>query len=551
MANIVIFFLLCFFFPKGYDNSEQCLSCEKVVSQIQNKIEQDVDSDDLYDLEEISTLVCLLKSDRWSSSPVDENVCRGLVQEFTLEIISILLRSKLLPRSICGFIGHCPKSNDTKDWNVTFPNTTKPPIMGPPKILPASPKYRILHLSDIHYDPLYMPNRTTDCGEPVCCRHGNAKDFSSNASGKWGDYRYCDTTLWTFENMLRYLAENFPNIDYVIYTGDTTSHVVWETSPEKNLLVANVTYQLIRKYLPNAKFFGAIGNHDPSPVNLVPPPEVDVGFPSNSIQWMYDGLADIWKLDSSQKTFRYAGFYAQRLDEDLVLISLHMNFGDSNNWWLLVDSEDPGGMLQWLVDTLQECEDANERVIIIAHQHPNGLLDPFNRNYFDIILRYENTVRAQFYGHTHEDTFLVFLDPSNPSRAFNYGLMPGSVTPYSHLNYGFRILEMDIRTKYLLNYENYIFNLTEANQIRSPSWYMEYSARKTYLSEKDYTQPMTAQDWANVTIEMQTDDVMWNDFLFYRIKSTNDPPICEDSCRSDTICSLRTAWNGHRNLFCL
>jgi hypothetical protein len=42
-------------------------------------------------------------------------------------------------------------------------------------------------------------------------------------------------------------------IDFVLYSGDTPVHAVWETTPEGNIDILNTTYQLIRQYLPNAK----------------------------------------------------------------------------------------------------------------------------------------------------------------------------------------------------------------------------------------------------------------------------------------------------------
>lgn len=34
----------------------------------------------------------------------------------------------------------------------------------------------------------------------------------------------------------------------------------------------------------------------------------------------------------------------------------------------------------------------------------------WSRNYYQIIERYESTIKAQFFGHTHADEFAVFYD---------------------------------------------------------------------------------------------------------------------------------------------
>ena len=85
------------------------------------------------------------------------------------------------------------------------------------------------------------------------------------------------------------------------------------------------------------------------------------------LKWLYDTAADTWSdsLDaSSQHRLENGGFFAQRVKgfKDLIAISLNMNFGDPENWWLLADSTDPYEMLQWLSDTLQKAEDNGDKV---------------------------------------------------------------------------------------------------------------------------------------------------------------------------------------------
>lgn len=49
---------------------------------------------------------------------------------------------------------------------------------------------RIIHLTDLHYDPHYMTGGFGRCPNPVCCRRsdGMAGD-PADAAGRWGDYR--------------------------------------------------------------------------------------------------------------------------------------------------------------------------------------------------------------------------------------------------------------------------------------------------------------------------------------------------------------------------
>jgi len=57
--------------------------------------------------------------------------------------------------------------------------------------------------------------------------------------------------------------------------------------------------------------------------------------------------------------------------------------------------------------------------------------------------RYESTITAQFFGHTHFDEFELFYDRNDLSRVTNVAYVGPSVTPYYDLNPGYRIYYID------------------------------------------------------------------------------------------------------------
>lgn len=67
----------------------------------------------------------------------------------------------------------------------------------------------------------------------------------------------------------------------------------------------------------------------------------------------------------------------------------------------------------------------------------------WSRNYYKIISRYESTITAQFFGHTHYDEFEVFYDPHDLGRATSIAYIGPSVTPYYDVNPGYRIYYVD------------------------------------------------------------------------------------------------------------
>lgn len=43
-----------------------------------------------------------------------------------------------------------------------------------------------------------------------------------------------------------------------------------------------------------------------------------------------------------------------------------MNYGNVGNWWLWINSTDPAGQLEWLVNTLEKAEENHEKVFILS-----------------------------------------------------------------------------------------------------------------------------------------------------------------------------------------
>lgn len=97
------------------------------------------------------------------------------------------------------------------------------------------------------------------------------------------------------------------------------------------------------------------------------------------------------------------------------------------NFWLLENSTDPSTELQWLINELQLAEIADEKVHIIGHIPPGyqDCLKMWSHNYYEVIARFESTVTAQFFGHTHFDEIEVFYHPDDLSEyQFNFNFSP-------------------------------------------------------------------------------------------------------------------------------
>lgn len=144
------------------------------------------------------------------------------------------------PPQICSFVigDACEDAyNPQHEWEVAFPPVKKPPISPPVAPKEAAPAFKVLHISDTHFDPYYQEGSNAECNEPLCCRLTNGAPLKpSAAAGKWGDYRKCDTPKRTIDHMLNHISNTHPVsccccfffylaaiISHIFYSSDFTS----------------------------------------------------------------------------------------------------------------------------------------------------------------------------------------------------------------------------------------------------------------------------------------------------------------------------------------
>jgi sphingomyelin phosphodiesterase len=175
-----------------------------------------------------------------------EDVCTGVFDVFGREVLPALKavyigndartrRIVLLflcqgPEEICSLVlGEvCGEvKNPMHEWKIEFPDVPKPQIADSelPKVSrlgasvvvtrslqPGLPTFKVLHISDTHYDPDYVVGSVSNCEEPLCCRSTSTPSLKEDVvpAGKWGSYKKCDSPRILIENMLKSIAEEHP-----------------------------------------------------------------------------------------------------------------------------------------------------------------------------------------------------------------------------------------------------------------------------------------------------------------------------------------------------
>lgn len=472
-------------------------------------------------------------------------ICNSIIPLFKDMFFTVLKMTPLNFLEVCGqLLGHKACNLDAKPftkWDIQLPNKSKP-LSKPQTPKLDNPTVRILHLTDIHYDPLYTEGAKVVCPYPICCRRENGMaGFKMEAAGKFGHSNYCDLPKATLVSLFKHLSKIQNQFDIVILTGDLPPHDIWKQTKDDHLHILHEITEMFRHFLPTKKVFFSVGNHESIPVNNFPPPYIKS---NGAPHWLYPTLAKAWSkwLPSETKaTIEKGAFYSVSPFKGLRIISLNTNFCYRMNFWLLVDSVDPAGQLKWLVTELQKAENHEEKVYIIGHVPPGDpeCLSEWQRNYFKILSRYENTVVAQFFGHTHTDSFQVSYNHQS-SQPETIAYIAGSVTPHIKLNPGFRIYHIDAdrqdnkqSTWSVVDHENYILNITEANISKRAQWKLEYSAKKAYKMTS-----LLPGDWDKVIKKMQSDENLFQ--TFYRNYHKSYPvKKCSLECKKRHFCALR------------
>lgn len=346
----------------------------------------------------------------------DDAVCAGMIDEYNGVLIEILRHSPLTTEEICGVAFNCIRQADIPalKWNVTLPPPTQQTSSIKHSV--STSVFTVLHLADLHIDMEYKPGSNANCGRPVCCRDGTPKSNETGA-GFWGDYRTCDIPPWTAENVLNYIVQNEKQIDWIYFTGDIAPHDVWQQTEEKDLAEISYTIRVLNQTFPNKKIYPCVGNHESAPPDL---------FSTGNMSWLYSTLANQWinqlALDpQTRETILKGGYYTTIIASNLRLISLNMNYCTENNYWMFINSTDPLGQLQWLIEWLQYAEEHQEKVHIIGHQPPRMCLVSFSWAYSSIVHRYQKTITGQFFAHTHFDEFMLFYNETNIQQAVCFG----------------------------------------------------------------------------------------------------------------------------------
>uniref|UniRef100_A0A336LTD4 Sphingomyelin phosphodiesterase n=1 Tax=Culicoides sonorensis TaxID=179676 RepID=A0A336LTD4_CULSO len=520
-----------------------CLTCRTTVSTFLNLRRRE--NQTLEQLSNYAYELCINLNVQTST------VCRNMIDQMAPILLYLVDNyPELSSYDTCAIVAqseNCgPPRNEMFDLEIEIASGG-PEITGHKKGTPYSGEfYKIIHIGDIHYDPDYVVSGNANCKEPTCCRYNQGAPANEmDAAGRWGDYRNCDMPYEMIQNAFRTMWQLHNDADHIYFSGDIIDHGVWETSIESNILKIETIQQLMKDEFQNIPIYQTLGNHEAHPVNIYAPSFITEA--ELSTQWLYDYTADAWFTwlpSESLETVKKGGYYTTLIAPNYRLIVLNNNECYVDNFWMLAGSNQLKDQLQWLHDTLLRAEANNEKVHIMRHI-PSGssCFRYWDREYNRIINRFYHIISAQFEGHTHKNEIELFYDTENVKHALNVAFNGGSLTTYTNLNPNFMVFYVDKQSLEVIDFESYMFNLTEANlhPYQNPHWFKSYSFKKTW------NLPDLSPESMNGLVERLVADDNEN-YTYWTQRIKNGEPYlqsgCQGKCLENNVCRIVTTSFG-------
>ncbi|KAK5650976.1 hypothetical protein RI129_002005 [Pyrocoelia pectoralis] len=427
---------------------------------------------------------------------------------------------------------HCFVDSEVS-WQIEIPNGSSKPL----PLANDEIQYKILHLTDIHYDPLYNVGANAVCNDVLCCETISGEPKTPRqAAGYWGDTHVCDMPWHSVENLIEQVKQQ--NFNWVYLTGDLIGHQIGATSPSKNVNVIKKIMAIIRTTLKNIPIYPILGNHEPHPADAFSPESVkkkDV-----STQWLFNAVAEEWDywLDNDAKaTIRKGGYYTVLVRPGLRIIGLNSNVCFTNNIWLLYEEEDPFNQLQWLANTLLKAENNHEAVHILSHV-PSGeptCLKKWNDIYKQIVERFHKTITAQFNGHTHADGVKVYYNSKKSDEVINVAFNGGSFTTFVGNNPNYKIYDIQGSHGHVSDYQVWIYDLLDANKSREkPKWFQLYSFRDAFEIEN-----LNEQGFNELIKKLGSNKKMLETYRRFRSRNgTASLKDCDVKCLREVFCDI-------------
>jgi hypothetical protein len=281
---------------------------------------------------------------------------------------------------------------------------------------------KFMHITDIHIDELYREG--TDPAGTMCHRP-NSTDPAKNTAGKYGALgSICDTPQVLLDATFDWMKQNTPDMDFILYTGDSARHDRDKKIPRQHSEVLNEHKIIVDKVgstfdLNKVKFIPTFGNNDELDYNKMAPVQDPI----------IGHLTDIWSplglgLETNQEWLK-GGYFAYEVQPGLVVLNLNSMFLFASNT-LTKDCSVAGSagaeMLAWFGSQLADLRSRGKKAYVMQHVPPTDVTGKelyfkgCQSQYINLIGTYADVILGSFFGHTNSDyiSFVYTNNTENP-----------------------------------------------------------------------------------------------------------------------------------------
>jgi sphingomyelin phosphodiesterase len=318
-----------------------CKICEYTFSKIHNFLKQK------YGLSWAIRVVTWLCS--WE---LKYEVCKGSIDLWKNTVVDAVIEHYLDHEYICSSRFVCQFSHyvelDPDDFARKLledkPNNTQIEEFHKKNEKASNKTYKVLHITDLHTDFIYEEGSWGACGDFVCCRNYNGKSpTKQEAAGRWGFVGHCDLPIITVYNFLEHIKNDIKP-DIILWTGDSNSHSVWNSTQQETINVVTFLCTLMKdKFNFTMPIYPAIGNHEFFPADEFNP----YNRTDNEVVFNLTGtLWKDWIGEEAHTKYLEFGFYTiYNKDLNLRVIAMNTMDCDTINFNLIINPTDPAGQV--------------------------------------------------------------------------------------------------------------------------------------------------------------------------------------------------------------
>jgi len=158
-----------------------------------------------------------------------------------------------------------------------------------------------------------------------------------------------------------------------------------------------------------------------------------------------------------------------------------------------------------------------------------------------LVIRYQDTVTAQFFSHTHLDEIQLFKD--RKEEPFSMAYVAPSLSPWKDVNPGYKVYTVDgsrgdKSTWEVTDFARWTADLVQANTRPNigPRWVEQYTAAAAYNLTN-----LSPQSWDHLVDDMLVSDKLFTEYYRHLSGGSWTQAICDPQCREDQLCNIVTS----------